>query len=212
MAHHLRYLLQCYFHEDWYEDAPTWDGVVRFFVEVEPDIDELVRALGELTIVEHSQFAAGERMYEVYIFAFWPFPLMPMREWLVGVRDELAVTMRWERRLPAESASDLEQLLERHGVRRSASDADLHDQMRRLGDELSLDLVITLLAEISLLDAKESIDVEQRERIRSTRAALAQHVVARWEAEQLASPHMREPEAVDDPLTGGPTDPGGGLV
>ena len=82
-----------YFNEDWAEDAPTWQGLIDFYVE------HSSRDLRQRVLVELNQLLLDCRTDEELDLAvrelsirYWP-PPQTYREWLVDVRDRLATTV-----------------------------------------------------------------------------------------------------------------------
>lgn len=82
-----------YFNEDWMEDAPTWEGLIDFYVE-RTNAPERLRVLVELDQLLRdcrSDEETDQAVRELG-FMYWP-PPQTYREWLVEVRDRLASTL-----------------------------------------------------------------------------------------------------------------------
>ena len=82
-----------YFNEDWMEDAPTWQGLIDFYVE--HTSTELRRRvlfeLNQLLLDCRTDSEVDTAVREIG-FMYWP-PPQTYREWLIDVRDRLATKL-----------------------------------------------------------------------------------------------------------------------
>jgi hypothetical protein len=82
-----------FFHEDWMEDAPTWERLLEFFAE-HTSAEERRSALQDAHRLLAE--ATDDRQLEVALrqlgFMYVPEP-QTYREWLVDLRDKLASTL-----------------------------------------------------------------------------------------------------------------------
>ena len=82
-----------YFNEDWMEDAPTWEGVIDFYVANNPP-EHCARGLAELHLLltTETDDIALDRLVRELGFMYWP-PPQTYREWLTEVRNRLAARL-----------------------------------------------------------------------------------------------------------------------
>lgn len=177
----LRYLLEAHFHEDWDEDAPTWQGVVEFFVERHPGVAHAVGAMGECSLVLASPLAEGERLYEEFNTAFAPPSHLTVRAWLFELRDEIARACVRIDRIPPSAQADLSVALRQVGMQLSRGQPFDLDRASDFGASAPIDEVIVLLGSVSLvLIADPPADDPSGSTLCELRAAITSASVGRW--------------------------------
>ena len=82
-----------YFNEDWTADAPTWEGLVDFYVSHTTVTERrpVVAQLRQLLLDCRSDAELDQAVRELSI-RYWP-PPQTYREWLIDVRDRLEASI-----------------------------------------------------------------------------------------------------------------------
>lgn len=201
----LRYLFHGYFDNMWPERTGerigevrgTWRDVVREFFDAEPDPRYATAILAELSIVLESPLAEGERLYDEWDPNYWPFSIQTMREWLIELRDQLAVELLANDKLGDDPVGGVMASLDSLGFRlpSSVDDQQSVEQAATFGALAELSEVFAFLSAVSIaLAPSTAVDDPTRAWLETIRTAAAQSAVPRWDS---TARHLEPPADSD---------------
>ena len=153
--------------------------------------------LAELSLVVESPLAEGERLYDEWDPNYWPYSTQTMREWLVELRDQLAVELLANDKLGDDPVGGVMTSLDSLGFRLPSSVDDQRsvEQAATFGALAELSEVFAFLSSLSIaLAPSTSVDEPTRAWLEAIRSAAAKSAVPRWDS---TARHLEPPDDSD---------------